>query len=435
MLKLVIAAIGVSCLTPGLAVLTLGSIGIQPVLLFLAAYCVSFPLSGLELPLQPILWALANICGFFVSYFLVTVTTPGQHSAAFLVYQSLYYFAVAVGFGTVLITPIHRRIFLNAYVAAALASSAVGIAQAVVSQTMGIFFRFTNNENFSLVIPIGRAVVFAPEASILAALLLPAFACIWVERRRPYSLLFAPLRGRFATTLLLAGLIATRSSMLLLAPLVLLVTMWFAAPSWKEFVASSGRTLMTVAIAGVLFMPVYQMRTQGADDAGWSEAWRMLKISTGLRIFAHNPILGAGPGYVSDPANFASNLEIPPAMAWMSGQPNKGIDSTPVRLLAEGGALGLLLAYYPVLFRWRRAHAAVQTDAWRPFFSLALPLLFVQTVSIGYRDIPMLLLPSILFAVADGGRGNEYRLTLRAAEHFRSRSRPVAGSAMNSPGD
>jgi hypothetical protein len=45
----------------------------------------------------------------------------------------------------------------------------------------------------------------------------------------------------------------------------------------------------------------------------------------------------------------------------------------------------------------------VQSDAWRPFFSLALPLLFVQTVAIGYRDIPMLLLPAILFSVSDGG--------------------------------
>jgi hypothetical protein len=81
MLKLLIAAIEFSCLTPGLAVLTFGSIGIQPVLLFLGAYCISFPLSGLQLPLQPILWALANVCGFLISYFLVTVTTAGQHSA------------------------------------------------------------------------------------------------------------------------------------------------------------------------------------------------------------------------------------------------------------------------------------------------------------------------------------------------------------------
>jgi hypothetical protein len=180
---------------------------------------------------------------------------------------------------------------------------------------MGTFLRFTNNENFSLVSPIGRAVVCTPEASILAALLLPAFACVWAERRRADSLLFAPLRGRCAAALLLGGLIATRSSMLLLAPMVLFATMWFSAPSFKDFVASSGRTLMAVGIAGILFLPIYQSRVERNDDAGWSETWRMLKISAGLKIFADNPLLGAGPGYVSDPTNFASNLKIPRSMS------------------------------------------------------------------------------------------------------------------------
>ena len=97
------------------------------------------------------------------------------------------------------------------------------------------------------------------------------------------------------------------------------------------------------------------------DDAGFSEGWRRLKIETGLKIFAHNPLLGTGPGYISDPASFSRDLEIPHNLEFMvsrMGALKKGADSTPVRLLAEGGVLGFFLAYYPILVFWRRARTA-----------------------------------------------------------------------------
>jgi hypothetical protein len=236
--------------------------------------------------------------------------------------------------------------------------------------------------------------------------------------------------------LLLAGLIATRSSILLLSPAILLATALFSAPDWKGFVASSRRMLITLSVAGIFFLPLYQTRIQGGNDAGWSEAWRMLKISTGLKIFADNPILGAGPGYVSDPASFSRYLEIPPSLAWMADQSRKGVDSTPVRLLAEGGVLGFLLAYYPVLVFWRKARVAARTNDWRPLFSLALPLIFVQAVAIGYRDLIMLLLPSVLFTVCGGSSaGTAGQSTRRMAENSRRRFRLVPVSTIDSFGD
>lgn len=401
MLSLLVAAIGFSCLTPGLAIATIGTVGIQPAIPLFALYCIVFPLSGLRLPLQALLWALANIAGFLVSSLFVTTSGHAEHFQ-FVMFESFYYIAAAIGFGTVLIEPSHRRSFVNGYMAAALISSVLGISQAVISETMGIFLPLTNNENFSLVVPIGRATAFTPEASVLAGLLLPALMCVWFERGKPGSMLWAPLRGRLALLLLVAALVATRSSTLLLLPAVLLITTLFSARDWRGFFASSARILVPVALAGFLFYPLYQARLQGGDDAEWSQAWRTLKISTGLKIFEENPIFGAGPGYVSDAASFSRYLQIPRSMAWMSGQPQKGVDSTPVRIIAEGGALGVLLAYYPLIVFWRRARVAAQMDGWRPLFSLALPLIFAQTVALGYRDLLALLLPLVLFAVAGG---------------------------------
>jgi len=401
MLNLLVVAIGFSCLTPGIAIATFGTVGLQAIMPLFVLYCLCFPLSRMRLPLQTIYWMLANVCGFILSY-LFAIISGGGHHESFLIFQSLLYAGAGVGFGTILIVPSHRRIFLESYVTAALISSAVGVVQTVLSLTTGIVLSLTNNQNFSLVQPFGRAVAFTPEASDLAALLLPAFVSVWLEQRAPNSTLRPQLRGGLALLLLGAGLVATRSSLMLLTPLVLLVTTAFCARDRKEFFASATRSLAAIAVTGAIFWPIYVTRIQN-NDAGWSEAWRGLKIETGLKIFADNPLLGTGPGHVSDATSFSRALEIPRNMGWLVSQMRslrKGVDSTPVRLLAEGGVVGLFLAYYPILVFWRRARAAACTDAWRPLFSLCLPLLFGQTVSVGYRDLATLLLPSILFTVS-----------------------------------
>ncbi len=404
MVTLLVAAIGFSCLTPGIAIPTLGTrtLGLQAIMPLVAFYCIAFPLSQLRIHLRATEWALANVGGMLLSYLIALISERGHDELKYLVFQSLLYLGTAVGFGAILVVPKHRRIFLESYLTAALISSGVGIFQAVLSEATGFFLKLANNENFALTQQIGRAAAFTPEASVLATLLLPAFVCVWCEQNKPDSILRPLLRSRLALTLLLGGLLATRSSMLLLAPLLLLAVTLFFARDWNAFAASSARTLAVLAVAGTIFLPIYETRLKGSD-AEYSGAWRALKIETGLKIFVEHPLFGTGPGYASDIASFSRYLEIPRNLNWtvvqLSAQ-KKGIDSTPVRFLAEGGLLGFFLAYYPVLVFWRRARAAAGTDEWRPFFSLALALLFTQTAAVGYRDIATYLLPSILFAVA-----------------------------------
>ena len=396
MLNFFVAAIGFSCVTPGIAVATLGGIGIQPALLLFAVYCFVFPLS-LCISLQPMLWMLANVAGFILSSALAAPSSAGAGYAAL---QSVYYGAAGFGFSTILSLPRHRRALVNGYVAAALVSSVVGIVQAIFTEATGLALVLANNENFSLAGQIGRAVAFTPEASVLASLLLPAFFCVWFDRGGRDSALAAPLRGRFALALLLAGLVATRSTTLLAAPAVLLATAAFLERDWRAFLAASGRIVAVVAIAGLPFLTLYQARIGITDEAGWSRTWRELKIDAGLRIFEDNPVLGAGIGYVSDPARFSPHLVVPRHMAWLRDNTLKGVDSTPVRILAEGGTLGLLLAYYPILAFWRKARVLAASPEWRSVFSLCLPLLVAQTITLGYRDLFIMLLPSVAFAVA-----------------------------------
>lgn len=400
---LVATAIGFSCVTPGIAVANLGGVGIQPVLVLFVIYFLVFPILRLRIPLQPMLWIFGNIMACIISFALAV---PSSAGAAYAAFQGGYYAMAGLGFGTILSVPQHRRAFVNGYVCAALVSSVAGIVQASLSQFASLMVPLANNQNFSLVVPIGRAVAFTPEASVLAGLLLPAFLCVWFDRRCRNGALAAGLRSPLALVVLLAGLAATRSSMLLAAPAVLLATAAFLEHDWRAFFAASGRILAVAAVGGIVFMPLYAERIGDTDEAGWSRAWRQLKINAGLDIFKDHPAVGAGIGYVSDVNRFSKYFSVPHNIEWMRdsarGQPNpsKGIDSTPVRILAEGGALGLLLAYYPVIVFWRKARSLAHMPEWRPIFALCLPLLFAQTVALGYRDLIVLLLPAVAFAVA-----------------------------------
>ena len=284
MLNLLVVAIGFSCLTPGVAIASFGTVGLQPIMPLLALYCIFVPLSLLRLPMRTLQWAMANVAGLLLSYFIALVFGRGDHEDLYLILQSVLYLGAAAGFGTILVTPAHRRMFVESYVAAALISSGIGIIQAILSQTLGIILHVTNNANFSLIQDAaGRAAAFAPEASVLATLLLPAFVCVWLEHEKPDSLLRPLLRSRSAQALLLAGLIATRSSTLLLLPVLLLLTEAFCSRNWKEFVAFARRSLAALAVAGALFLPVYTLRLQ-TTDARASGEFRKLNIHTALRF-------------------------------------------------------------------------------------------------------------------------------------------------------
>jgi hypothetical protein len=71
--------------------------------------------------------------------------------------------------------------------------------------------------------------------------------------------------------------------------------------------------------------------------------------------------------------------------------------------LHAGGKISLpsLAAVHP----HRISGAAHGPGEWRPFLGLTFPLLFAQTVAVGYRDLATLLLPSIVFTVLSASRG------------------------------
>ncbi len=406
-LRTIIAAlVGFACLMPAISVATVGSLGLQPVLPLLVLHWILSPPLALKVPVQPMLWAFLNILAVFAAAALSVATA----SIGFAVLHSVLFAAVGVGFGTLLAVPADRRAFLNGYLASALVSSVLGIAQAVVTQITGEPWVMVNSANFVLLEDVtGRAAAFTPEASVLAALLLPALCCVWFERTNPSSVVWPPFRSLGALVLLGAGLLATRSSILLVAPAAMAATVCFLEPSWRKFFGSMGRLLLIIGVAGLAFLPLYQRRVGNNDEAGWSRAWRALKIETGWRIFTEEPLLGAGPGYVSDVSQFSRRLHIPRDMAWMTREPRKGVDSTPVRILAETGLVGFLLTYYPLLAFWRKARALAGRADFRPLYSMCPPLLLAQVVSIGYRDVIMLLFPCVVFALAADARLVERR--------------------------
>jgi hypothetical protein len=396
MLTMLVAAIGFCSLAPALSVALISGVGLQPILPLMGLYYVLFPIFGLRVSPRTVIWVLVNLIGFTLS----VIAGRSNSGVSYAVMQCCYVAAAGLGFGSFLSMAGRRAIFVNGYIGGALVSSALGVVQAVISGVAGITLQFTNSPNFSLVAPIGRAVAFTPEASVLAGLLLPAFVCLWIERSSGESQILRVFRSWGALLLLGTGLLATRSSSLLAAPLLLPLVIGFLSRSWEEFLASTGRTMLILAIAGLAFLPLYEARIEGHDDAGFSQEWRWLKIETGLRIFQHDPVLGVGAGYLADEGSFSRHLIIPQELAWMGVQPQKGVDSTPVRILAEGGLLGFVLFYYPLVAYWRPMRLVARSPGFRPILSLSIPLLYSQTVSLGYRDLLILVLPSVAFAVA-----------------------------------
>lgn len=402
---MIAALVGFACLMPGVSVATIGGLGLQPVLPLLVLHWIFSPPLALKIPVQPMLWAFLNI----VAVCAAAALSSAVASVGFAILHGVLFTAAGLGLGTLLAVPADRRAFLDGYLASALVSSVLGIAQAVVTQIIGVPLLLVNSANFALESGIGRAAAFTPEASVLAGLLLPALCCVWFERGSPSSVVSPPFRSLGALLLIGAGLLATRSSSLLVAPAALAAAAFFLEPSWRKFVGTMGRLLMIVGVAGLAFLPLYQGRVGDNDEAGWSRAWRGLKMETGLRIFTEEPLLGAGPGYVSDVSRFSRRLRIPPQMAWMSKEPQKGIDSTPVRILAETGLVGFLLTYYPLLAFWQKARALARRADFRPLYSMCPPLLLAQVVALGYRDLIMLLLPCVVFALAADARLGERR--------------------------
>ncbi len=389
-------AIGFCSLMPGVAVLSLGGVGLQPIIVFLLAYISLAPIVSPRLPLQPLLWIFLSLVGYAAT--TLFSISPG-FSARFSAMQGIYAALGAIGFATLLSVTEHRRAFVRGYIFCAVLSSVIAFVQMTYSIAYGSAWSFANNTNFSIVPVYGRGAAFTPESSALAALLIPAILCCWFEKQAQGTSLLAPWQRSWAVLLILViGLISTKSSSAFYFPLVLVFAAAFHSKSIKEFFSGGLKLVIITAVAALLFVPLYATRISN-NDAPASTAWRLTKIETGFKIFLAHPIIGAGTGLVSDADFFGPQMSIPPDLSWDTDT-QKGVDSTSVRILAETGLVGFCIAYYPLVLFFRRMRILAQSSAFRAIGTLSLGLLFSQIFITGYRDLIILLFPSIAFAVA-----------------------------------
>ena len=406
------AAIGFMSLTPGVAVVAVEGIGVQPIIVLLVVYVALLPTFMARLPLQPLLWALLTLASYAVS---TVFSVWPEFSIKFSGIQGVYLTLGALGFAAILASTEHRRAFVRGYVSGAVVSSIVAFGQMAYSSVYGDAISLVNNTNFSLVPAYGRGAAFAPESSMLAALLIPAILCCWFERQANGASLIASWQRSWAVLgLLVLGLISTKSTATFYLPPLLLAVAAFQSRSMADFCFGGIKLLVPAVVAALIFLPLYASRISN-NDAPASKEWRQTKIETGMRIFYANPLFGAGTGMVSDANYFAPLMDIPPNLSWETDPP-KGVDSTAVRILAETGIVGFGIAYYPLVLFLRRARRLAQSPAFRAIGTMSLGLLFSQLFISGYRDQIIFLLPAIAFAVAGGVRALLARGAIRRQE-------------------
>jgi hypothetical protein len=406
---LVAGLIGASCLLPGVAIATIGDVGVQPIIPLLAIYLSFVAVLGLRLPLQPLLWMTLVLVAYIASTaFSVLPAT----SMLFACLQGAYLLLGGIAFAVLCSTAHHRRAFVQGYITGALVSSVVAFAQAVYSTVSGQTITLANNNNFSIVPPYGRGAAFTPEPSVLAALLIPAFLCCWFECQGEGRLLVPWQRGWLSLPILLLGLLSTKSTSLFYVPALIAVVSALQCSSIRDFVKGIAGMLILALAAGGIFLHFYGSRLSD-NDASSSEAWRTTKIFAGIDIFEAYPVTGAGIGLVSDSDFFAPYMDIPADLRW-NDEPRKGVDSTLIRVLAESGLAGFAATYYPILLFLRRARVLFQSPTFNGIGGLSYGLLFAQAFLSGYRDQVVFLLPMVAFAIA----GNVLGLVRHVAKQY-----------------
>ena len=397
--KILAASIGFCSLTPGIAIVAVGGVGVQPVVLLLLAYIGLLPFLKAQLPVQSLLWTSLILLSYAAS--TVFSVSPSV-SVVFSAMQGVYLILGAIGFSCILSAASQRQEFVRGYMTGALLSSVVSFAQMAYTVVTGSAISFANNANFAVVQEYGRGAAFTPESSALAALLIPAILICWFEQQEKNGLLASWQRGWPALTVLALGLAATKSSSIIYLPVLFVLVAVFQAKRIVDVAKNAARLLIPMVAVGVVFLQLYSTRATNAA-AESSIAWRLTKIEAGLQVFKANPIIGAGVGLVSDQDYFEPFINIPSDLQWNT-DPRKGVDSTFVRILAETGLVGLAAFYYPLVLFLRRVRGLCSLPSFRATVTLSLGLLFSQFFISGYRDQIIFLLPPIVFAIGSGIR-------------------------------
>jgi hypothetical protein len=413
MLILVLAAaVGFSLHLPGIALASLGGIALQPVLILSAMYVAIAVIGQRRIPLGIVGWIMINVAALAIC---TVMAVDAGHPMNYLAIHIAYLLVFALAFGMILTDPLHRHLFLHAYIAGALVGSAVALAQFASSTFLGIKFLVTNNENFFLIAPPGRGVGFTPEASILATLLLPGFVILYAEIREKRSFLNRRFRTLPVLGFLGAGLLATKSSSIMLLPVIILAYEIVISRSILVFI---GRNLKNAIIFGLLalaFIPLYQTRL-ATDDAQYSSLYRLEKMEVGLRIYQDYPVAGAGLGRVSDTIFFERYLDPTVDWDWLGEHTWKGVDSWVIRTMAETGTLGLLALYLPLLIFFPSYWRLSKYPEFRPLLVMTLSFVFCQALVSGYRDLPFFYLPMTIATLAGTGALTPSLVPRRRAE-------------------
>ena len=413
--KILAVSIGFFSLTPGLSVVSLGGVGVQPVVVLLLAYVGMLPFLNAHLSIQSLLWTSLILVSYAAST-IFSVSPPV--SVVFGAMQGVYLVLGAIGFSCILSVAPQRQAFIRGYMNGALLSSVVSFGQMAYTVASGDAISLSNNVNFAIVPEYGRGAAFTPESAALAALLIPAILICWFEQQEKNGLLAPWQRGWPALTILALGLAATKSSSILYLPVLFVIVAVFQAKRIMDVAKSAARLLVPMVAVGAVFLQLYSTRATNAA-AESSITWRLTKIEAGLQVFKANPIIGAGVGLVSDSEYFEPFIEIPPDLQWNT-DPRKGVDSTAVRILAETGLVGFAAFYYPLLVFLRRVRGLCGLPSFRAMATLSLGLLFSQFFISGYRDQIVFLLPPIVFAV---GRGIRAGVVLEPIERMAATAR------------
>ena len=396
LLVLLAAATGVALTMPGVSLLHAGGIGVQPLLPLLAAVIAMGVIARGGVPIGALGWLM--MVGTALALSALTSVDPGA-SLLYFAFQVTTAALAALGFGYLLAERSLRVAFLNGYIFGALLSAAASVLQFTTSTFLGFAFRLANNQNFELIAPWGRGMAFTAEASLLATVMMPALLAVYLERQREDSAILPLFRSLPALLLLLAGYVASKSSTIIFLLPALLLAETLMQRDLFGALKKYARHLVFFVLLAAVFFPLYQSRL-AATDAQFSSAGRLEKMLAGFSIAGDHPVLGAGPGMVSDPAFFDPYVNHIVDWSWKAfDMPDKGIDSAVIRTLAESGGFGLLATYYPVLLLFAAAAAMARRPDLRPFLPIAICLLFSQSLVSGYRDLTIFYLPLVIGAV------------------------------------
>lgn len=380
--------LGAAILCPGLALFTVGGVSLQPfyaISALIVAQAVVAKPQALLISGVYILGAVAAMLAS-VAFGFIGSTKIAMFSGAALAIAFAGLFAVVVDDRA-------RSVFMKSIVFSAAVSGLIAVGQALFSSLTGVRILLTNNQNFSLIAPLGRGSAFTPEPSVLGAMLAFGLAIAVLPEAEFLSIKTSKAKRTIAAVLLLAGLVATRSTATLAFLALVAILALYTARDRRAALKMVLQLSLVAAISLPAFWVLYSERLE-RSDATRSSIYRYEKMLTGINIWKQHPLTGAGLGAVSDASFFGASSSYSSGFRFEKTRTviRRGVDSEFIRILAEEGVVGILAHYWPIIaalfsipFLGRKVALSM--------FVCAIPLLWSLTMS-GYRDVPFGMLPT-----------------------------------------